>query len=153
MPPEDGKPAPTVFQLGYASAAKRPFTDDELVELLTKARVANAARNVSGLLLYHQGSFLQVLEGEKSVVEALYRKIGEDPRHTDKVLLFRREDVERCFDQWTMGFHHARSGQTPPGLNRFLETGAAGLTAEDGETVRDVLLGFRDGRWRRTVDA
>lgn len=141
-----------VFQLGYASAATHPFTDEELVELLTKSRANNAGRGVSGLLLYHEGSFLQVLEGERQVVENLFDKIEEDPRHTDKLLLFRREDVERCFDDWTMGFHHLRTGGSPPGLNRFLETGASGLSSDDGERIRDVLLGFRDGRWRRTVD-
>lgn len=143
-----------VFQLGYASAATHPFTDEELVELLTTSRSNNAGRGVSGLLLYHEGSFLQVLEGEREVVEKLFDKIAEDPRHTNKLLLFRRERVERCFDEWTMGFRHLRTGAAtpPPGLNRFLDTGASGLTAEDGERIRDVLLGFREGRWRRTVD-
>ncbi len=154
--PSDDEEAvdPGVFQLGYASAATQPFSDEDLVELLTKSRASNAERGVSGLLLYHEGSFLQVLEGDRSIVEALFDKIGEDPRHTDKLLLFRREGVERCFDEWTMGFHHLRpaSGQVPSGLNRFLDTGATGLTADDGEWVRDILLGFREGRWRRTVD-
>ncbi|MEM9561783.1 MAG: BLUF domain-containing protein [Actinomycetota bacterium] len=140
-----------VFQLGYASAATRPFTDDELDELLTTSRANNAKRGVSGLLLYHEGSFLQVLEGERSLVEALFDKIAEDPRHTDKLLLFRNDGVQRCFDHWTMGFHRLRKGDAPPGLNRFLETGATGLAADDGENIRNVLLGFRDGRWRRTV--
>ncbi len=143
---------PGVFQLGYASAATHPFSDDELVELLAKSRASNAERDVSGLLLYHEGSFLQVLEGDRAVVEALFDRIGEDTRHTDKLLLFRREGVERCFDEWTMGFHRLREGDVPPGLNRFLDTGATGLAAEDGESVRNVLLGFREGRWRRTVD-
>jgi len=145
---------PGVFQLGYASAATHPFSDEELVELLAKSRASNAERDVSGLLLYHEGSFLQVLEGERSVVEAVFDKIGKDPRHTDKLLLFRREGVERCFDEWTMGFHQlkAGAGQVPSGLNRFLDTGATGLTADDGERIRDILLGFREGRWRRTVD-
>lgn len=143
-----------VFQLGYASAATHPFSDEELVDLLATSRASNAERGISGLLLYHEGSFLQVLEGDRSVVEALFDRIGEDPRHTDKLLLFRRQGVARCFDEWTMGFRHLRAGtnQVPPGLNRFLETGATGLTADDGERIRDVLLGFREGRWRRTVD-
>ncbi len=154
-PSDDDEPVdPGVFQLGYASAATHPFSDEELVELLTRSRASNARREVSGLLLYHEGSFLQVLEGERSVVEALFDKIGEDPRHTDKLLLFRRDGVERCFDEWTMGFHQLKpgAGKAPSGLNRFLDTGATGLTEEDGERIRDVLLGFREGRWRRTVD-
>jgi len=144
-----------VFQLGYSSAAARPFDAGELVELLTKARENNAALGVTGMLLYHDGSFLQVLEGERQTVEALYDKIADDPRHLKPMLLFRHEDHPRSFGEWTMGFHELlRGGIEPPaGLNRFLQTGAAGLKAEDGERIYDVLLGFRDGRWRRVVSS
>lgn len=143
-----------VFQLGYASAATDTFDAEELFELLTKARQNNAKLGVTGMLLYHEGSFLQVLEGDQETVEALYTKIGRDPRHKSPLLLFRHEQRPRSFGDWTMGFHELLSdGSEPPaGLNRFLQTGAAGLKAEDGERIYEVLLGFRDGRWRRSVD-
>ena len=144
----------TVFQLGYASAASRPFSDDELIELLAKARANNQRLGVTGMLLYHEGSFLQVLEGRRKTVEALYEVIAADPRHTDAMLLFRQDDDQRRFEDWTMGFHHLKrdGSAVPPGLNRFLQTGATGLVEEDGEKLRQVLLGFREGRWRRVID-
>lgn len=149
------EPVELVFQLGYASAATKPFEGDELVELLTKARSNNAALGVTGMLLYHEGSFLQILEGRREAVESLYAKITEDPRHVDPLLLFRHEEHPRSFGDWTMGFHELRSEgvKPPPGLNRFLQTGSSGLVAGDGERIFEVLLGFRDGRWHRTVDA
>jgi hypothetical protein len=144
----------TVFQLGYASAATEPFSQEELEELLAKARTKNSALNVTGMLLYHEGSFIQILEGPQQVVQSLYAKIAEDPRHTNAMLLFKFEAPERSFDRWTMGFHQLEksAAKPPPGLNRFLENGASGITSEDGEKIRDVLLGFRSGKWRRTVD-
>ena len=145
----------TVFQLGYASAASKPFTGDELTELLSKARRKNSVLGVTGILLYHEGSFIQILEGDQGTVETLYSTIAADSRHVDAMLLFRVESTDRAFDQWTMGFHHLTNGPTdtpPAGLSRFLETGASGITSEDGDKIRDVLLGFREGRWRRTVD-
>ena len=144
----------TVFQLGYASAATEPFSQQELEELLTKARINNSTLNVTGMLLYHEGSFIQILEGPQQAVQTLYAKIAEDPRHANAMLLFKSHTSERSFDQWTMGFHQLdrSADRRPPGLNRFLENGASGITGEDGEKIRDVLLGFRSGKWRRTVD-
>ena len=143
-----------VYQLGYASAAVEPFTGEKLVELLSAARRNNAALGVTGMLLYHEGSFLQILEGEREVVEDLYDRIAADPRHVEPLLLFRHEEHPRSFGDWTMGFHELLSGgvEPPPGLNRFLQTGVSGLAVEDGERIYEVLLGFRDGRWRRAID-
>lgn len=144
----------TVFQLGYASAATEPFSQEELEELLAKAREKNSSLGVTGMLLYHEGSFIQILEGQEQVVTDLYAKIAEDPRHANAMLLFKSEATERSFDQWTMGFHQLKknSADTPQGLNRFLDNGASGITSEDGEKIKGILLGFRGGKWRRTVD-
>ncbi|MEM9615043.1 MAG: BLUF domain-containing protein [Actinomycetota bacterium] len=153
--PSDGAvETATIFQLGYASAATVEFSADDLLELLAKARINNSKLGVTGMLLYHEGSFIQVLEGEQSAVEKLYNHIAKDTRHAETMLLFRGMTTERAFDQWTMGFHQLSrdAGANPPGLNRFLDHGMAGITSEDGEKIRSVLLGFRDGKWRRTVD-
>ena len=150
----DGPEPERVFQLGYASAATVSFDDGELLALLDKARVKNAALGVTGMLLYHDGSFIQVLEGRQEVVEDLYATIAADPRHTNALLLFRCFDRGRSFGDWTMGFHRigADGDDLPDGLNRFLQTGAIGITAEqDGDELRQALLGFRAGRWRRLV--
>lgn len=151
---DDAGDATTVFQLGYASAAAEPFSDDDLKELLAKARTNNSALGVTGMLLYHEGSFIQILEGDERTVQTLYAKIAEDPRHSNAMLLFKARGAERSFDQWTMGFHELKKSSvvTPVGLNRFLDNGISGITTEDGEKIKDVLLGFREGKWRRTVD-
>lgn len=143
-----------IFQLGYASAASTPFSEDELRDLLAKARANNAELNVSGMLLYHEGSFIQVLEGDQDTVEQLYAKIADDPRHTNALLLFKGDATERSFDEWTMGFHELQKAgaAAPAGLNQFLDNGVTGISSGDGETIKKVLLGFRTGRWRRTVD-
>ncbi len=145
--------AEKVFQLGYISAATTPFDLPALMELLSKARANNAALGVTGMLLYHEGSFIQVLEGDQATIEALYAKINEDPRHTEAMLLFKREREPRSFGDWTMGFRllDDNATDTPPGLSRFLQNGVTGISGDDGEQIRSVLLGFRNGRWRRSV--
>ncbi len=151
---DGGDDVAAVYQLGYASAATEAFQPTELKELLSKARSNNAKLGVTGMLLYHEGSFIQILEGEQKTVETLYAKIAEDHRHANAMLLFKSEADERSFDQWTMGFRQLAKDAVdkPAGLNRFLENGASGITNADGEKIKAVLLGFREGKWRRTVE-
>jgi hypothetical protein len=49
------------------------------------------------------GIFLQVLEGGRSAVNALYNRIAADPRHTQVELLVYEEIGERRFAGWSMG--------------------------------------------------
>ena len=59
------------------------LTNVDLDHILTSARRRNAAANITGLLLYYRGEFVQILEGETQSVENIYAKfIGPDIRHT-----------------------------------------------------------------------
>ncbi|MEL7157755.1 MAG: hypothetical protein AAFN30_14295, partial [Actinomycetota bacterium] len=61
------------------------------------------------------------------------------------------ETEERVFDEWTMGFHRLDPTQAnhPPGLNRFMQSGVLGVSVEDGERIRQILIGFKTGKWHR----
>ena len=61
-----------MHQVVYASAAVEAFSEVQLVQLLARARTNNERLGVTGLLLYDEGSFLQVLEGDAKVIELLY---------------------------------------------------------------------------------
>jgi len=70
-----------LFHLGYVSSETQDFSPDALIALLTEAREANAKRAVTGLLLYREGSFYQVLEGAEADVMSTFNGIERDPRH------------------------------------------------------------------------
>lgn len=55
-------------------------------------------------MLYVRGRIIQVLEGEKEAVEALYERIEQDQRHTDIVRVFSRDITQRLFADWLMGY-------------------------------------------------
>jgi hypothetical protein len=120
--------------------------------LLHKARTSNAQLGVSGLLLFHTGAFLQVLEGSPEVVAALFAKIERDKRHDRVVLLQRRAVSERSFSGWGMGLMKTDSKALTavPGLNDFLMGGVLSL-AEDSERLARLLDGFRAGLWRQNI--
>lgn len=140
----------TILQLVYASAATVEFDQEDLVELLRRARENNESLGVTGMLLFHDGSFIQVLEGPPDVVDALFSKIASDPRHGDTTLIYRGQKTERCFGRWSMGFEHVLDRrEMPRGLNRFLQNGILRVEPEEGEAVCRSLIGFRDGRFRR----
>ena len=64
-----------LYHLGYVSTEAVKFSEEALVALLSEARNANADRDVTGLLLYREGSFYQVLEGSESAVMATFQEI------------------------------------------------------------------------------
>ena len=143
-----------LHQLVYISAAEHDFTEEELQELLAKARENNNKLDVSGMLLFHEGSFIQALEGEKSVVERLYEKIGQDKRHTETRVLFRGEIEERHFETWSMGFYRSNqtSSENLEGFHKFLDSGFKRKAREDESLARKALLQFREGSWHQAVD-
>ncbi len=63
-----------MFSLTYVSSAVRPFAEDELADLLAVSRQNNARLGITGMLLYKDGNFMQVLEGEEAEVRTLYEK-------------------------------------------------------------------------------
>ena len=93
-----------LYHLAYVSTETEPFSQIDLVELLAVARGANAERGVTGLLLYREGCFYQVLEGNEFAVNKTFNDIKRDPRHRDVQVLFKGESESREFPDWQMGF-------------------------------------------------
>ena len=92
-----------MFCIAYLSSAAVNFSPDELSKLLDVARKNNADHAVTGMLCYHDGNFLQFLEGDKSSVEKTFQTIGRDRRHSGVLELFNGAIQERLFPDWTMG--------------------------------------------------
>lgn len=107
----------------YLSTANRQMSDDELLEILAVARENNTAFDVTGMLLYSDGNFIQALEGESEAVGALYRKIARDNRHHDVHTLIDETVDVRSFGQWSMGFYSARRSELAaiPGFSGFMD--------------------------------
>ena len=88
----------------YISRSHKKLEKLELVDLCAKSAAKNLKLNITGLLLCVGNSFVQVLEGQKEIVQDLYNKISKDPRHTQCRILFEGTTPERLFSQWNMNF-------------------------------------------------
>ena len=113
-----------MYRLVYVSAATAPFSKFDLLTLLTKAREKNDACGITGMLLYKDGDFLQLIEGEHSAVKALFDIIKSDPRHSGTIVVEEEETDERLFDSWSMGFRDLSDPevQKTPGYSQYMNT-------------------------------
>lgn len=94
----------SLIQLIYCSAAQVRFERDQLVALLDVARRKNRRYGVTGMLLFTEGSFFQVLEGPPESVDAIFESISRDDRHDQVTVIIREAVPRRSFEDWTMGF-------------------------------------------------
>ena len=93
-----------LHEIIYVSLAPSDMQEDELTAILDLARQKNQANNITGMLLYHRREFVQMLEGERDQIEALYTKIAGDPRHQQVYKLWDGPIEQRSFPEWTMAF-------------------------------------------------
>ena len=93
-----------LIQSLYTSAAIQPMPKSKLYKILVDSRVSNRLADVTGLLVYVDGKFLQVLEGEQGVVSALLEKISKDRRHKDVKVVYKTVIVRRTFNAWQMAY-------------------------------------------------
>ena len=92
-----------LVRLMYASRVAEGLKPDALHAILKKSTTNNPTIGVTGVLCFSGSVFLQVLEGGRSQVSALYNRIATDPRHSQVELLCFEEIAERRFAGWSMG--------------------------------------------------
>ena len=86
----------------YISRSTGPQTSTVTGSILKTALVFNKVHGITGVLCQGSGFFLQVLEGERSIVSTLYARILNDKRHKDVEIVSFEEIKDRKFKQWSM---------------------------------------------------
>jgi hypothetical protein len=136
-----------MLSLIYVSTSVKLLSDEELLDILKASRENNTSKDVTGLLLYKGGNFMQVLEGPDEAVEALYEKIKADPRHKDLIVLSREQISARQFPAWEMAFQNLDNPEikNEPGYSQFLhDEFIADVYRENPLRAYIMLLTFRD---------
>lgn len=86
----------------YVSKVKNMLGQHELTALADEAARSNNENQITGLLVYNGEHFMQLIEGESSRIENLLKRIERDDRHSDLVVIRRREDQPRECPAWSM---------------------------------------------------
>lgn len=93
-----------LYRVCYSSKATAPMTEAGLEAILAAAHRNNDADGVTGVLLYTEGHFLQILEGEKDAVERTLGRIAGDPRHEGLRTFGGKAVAAREFEKWRMAY-------------------------------------------------
>ena len=136
-----------MLSLIYVSSSVREMNAEELLDILKISRENNVAKDVTGLLLYKGGNFMQALEGPDDVVMALYEKIKKDPRHKDVSIISTEQIQKRQFPAWEMAFTNLDNPEikNEPGYSQFLhDEFTAEVYRKNPLRAYIMLLTFRD---------
>ncbi len=133
----------------YCSRSAREFLESSIPELLDMARRNNERVGITGMLLYVDRTFFQVLEGRADAVDATFRRIACDPRHHRVTQIIREPIAQRSFHEWSMGFHNASRTELGEltGENDFF-TDPRSLEQLSAGRAKKLLTVFKNGGWR-----
>ena len=138
-----------LVHLIYASSAVGIPDAAALASVLGQSRRNNPQVDVTGMLLYTEGTFFQVLEGPPAAVDATFATIAADPRHARAVTIIRERIARRAFGEWSMGYVTATPAElvAASGMNDFFGQ-ASCFDRLDAGRAKKLLTAFRAGRWR-----
>lgn len=133
-----------MLSITYLSAASSALTPQELAHIVEQSRCRNAAKDITGVLVYSAGTFVQTLEGPTAAVTELYDDIVGDTRHTEVIEVWRETIMRRTFSTWTMAFKELTEAEAAavPELHDVLQ--APSPTDGDRSLSPDVLLRLVD---------
>ncbi|NHN26727.1 BLUF domain-containing protein [Flavobacterium jejuense] len=94
-----------MYRIIYLSSATTKFNNDEIIALLKTSRSNNETNGITGLLLYSDGNFLQIIEGKRKPLQKLYGKISMDSRHKNIIKVFEGNVSSRIYSNCKMGFN------------------------------------------------
>lgn len=87
-----------IYRLIYISSATDNFDKSDLPSIIEAARRNNPANGITGFLVYHDKTFLQVLEGSKIAVDSCFKRISQDPRHYQCTIVNAGHEDTRLFE-------------------------------------------------------
>lgn len=138
-----------MIRLIYKSVSPTDMSAQDISGILSVARRNNAKDEITGMLIYKNRQFLQVLEGEAGKVEACYARVARDPRHSQIEVLSRCPARSRTFTKWLMGYENPKdlgllaqqSALTIGQIQERLDAVAhVNTTAGRKETIRQMSL-------------
>lgn len=112
----------------YCSRAAESVGSAEVSRLIEFSQARNAARGITGVLVFGNGVFFQWIEGPPAEVKGLITNLHGDSRHHDIVTLDRSVDKrERLYPHWEM--EHVEADDIRSVLQEALDS------AEDASNV------------------
>ncbi len=135
-----------LIHIVYMSFSSRNLSEEELDDFLTLIRKKNQTRGVTGLLLYNDETFIQIIEGYQDSIDELFEIISKDNKHTNILKLLEEPIDKRAFPDWSMGFRRLSQIQKNniPGYFDFIQGKQSNIDSlECSQAVKQLLLSFK----------
>jgi len=130
-----------MYCLVYMSSPTREMDDDEVQDLLRRAKTNNGRDGITGILIHDRRRYLQYLEGEEAKVEATFARVSLDPRHQAIMRLHSGTTNRRQFPGWAMASRMSAEGGS-------LKDAVEQLVQDCDREVAEELLKFAEARDR-----
>lgn len=108
------------FIISYISTACQHATESVVNDLLVFVEHENNRKKVSGILIYADGTFFQIIEGEESIIKPLFNKILKDPRHQHIIKLLDKPSSQVSFTKYHSSFTSIHSTRSRSELEAFI---------------------------------
>ena len=95
-----------LITLTFSSTENFSMNDKDIEEILVTSRANNKRNDITSMMLYKDGIFLQSIEGLEEKVVELFEIISKDNRHTVNELLWSEYIPNREFENLPMGFNN-----------------------------------------------
>lgn len=119
-------------QLIYVSNRKPSCTAQEIDNILAACKKNNPPLDITGVLLYSDTKFIQLVEGESKVIMGLYDKIKTDSRHSNAMMISYNPIKEKSFPSWHMGSRQLKGNEVDFKTD---------ISAEDKSIFNSILSG------------
>lgn len=127
----------------YISTATTNFEDGQADDLLNQWKEKNAGKDIKGILLFSEGHFFQVLEGEKEVVLTLFQKIKNDGRHSSVIQVLGKDIKEGSYDDYVVENLTRENYSRPELIKEYCES-VKGMDAQTQQQIKIILQSFID---------
>tara|TARA_R100001369_G_scaffold91925_1_gene134804 strand:- start:210 stop:608 length:399 start_codon:yes stop_codon:yes gene_type:complete len=109
-----------VYTICYISSESSDLKENQLEEVFSTTKINNGSEDITGMLLYYYGNFLQVLEGEKETLLNLFENIKKDKRHKNIITIFNKQNEHRIFEGYKSGFSIIKTKSDLKNLKKYL---------------------------------
>lgn len=130
-----------MYFLIYLSTASSLLSDEDLRDILLVSRRNNERNDITGMLLYHEGVILQVLEGDKLAVLDVFQRLQSDNRHHSVFKILDGQTANRYFSNWSMGFRRLSNMQWTE-LSGYMRISNSKLQFENADGTCPEMITF-----------
>ena len=108
------------FAISYVSTASRGLPQEEIVKFMEETQIRNNKHGVNGFLIYSEGNFFEVIEGEEIKIKDLFKVIKEDTRHKNILMIFEKEVDKPFFEDKDANFISENTQHRSMDVRNFL---------------------------------